>query len=97
MRLVEMRGPGLQLLGVDNSITTGPYGPCGLWADALFAHPDEPDGIAYASRHDPDQVCVALFSRPDVALEVASDSVPLSEMPGDIARVLRRYGKGLEP
>lgn len=97
VRLVEMRGPGLQILGVDNSITTGSYGPCGLWADALFAHPNEPDGIAYASRHDPDQVCVALFSRPDVAIEVASDSVPLSEMPGDIARVLRHYGKGLEP
>ena len=97
VRLVEMRGAGLQALGVDNSITTGPYGPCGLWADALFDHPHRPDGIAYASRHDPDQVCVALFSRPDLALEVASDSVPLTEMPADVAKILRRYGKGLEP
>lgn len=97
VKLVEMRGAGLQALGVDNAITTGPYGPCGLWADALFAHPDRPDGIVYTSRHDPDQECVALFSRPGLALELASDSVPLTEMTADVARVLRRYGKGLEP
>lgn len=97
VRLVQMRGAGLQALGVDNSITTGPYGPCGLWADALFEHPDRPDGIAYASRHDPEQVCVALFSRPDLTLEVASDSVPLVEMISDVGAILRRYGKGLEP
>lgn len=97
VRLVQMRGAGLQALGVDNSITTGPYGPCSLWADALFGHPDKPDGIAYASRHDPEQVCVALFSRLGLTLEVANDSVPLIEMISDVGAVLRRYGKGLEP
>lgn len=97
VRFVQMRGAGLQALGMDSSINTGPYGPCGLWADTLFDHQDKPDGIAYASRQDPDQVCVSLFSRPDLALEVASDSVPLTEMPTDVASILRRYGKGLEP
>ena len=96
-RLVQMHGAGLQALGVDNAITTGPYGPCALWADALFAHPDGPDGIAYVSRHDPEQVCIALFSRPDLRLEAAGDSVPLTEMIAGVAAVLRRYGKGLEP
>jgi hypothetical protein len=95
VRLVEMRGAGLQALGTDNAVSTGPYGPCGAWADALFAHPDEPDGIAYASRHDPDQVCVALFSRPDLALDVLSGPTPLSGMLDDVAALLRRYAKGL--
>jgi len=95
IRLVEMRGAGLQALGLDNAITTGPYEPCGLWADALFVHPDLPDGIAYASRHDPDQTCVALFCRPDINLEIASDPVPLTSILPSVADVLRRYSKGL--
>jgi RES domain len=97
IRLVRMHGAGLQALGVDNAITTGPYEPCGLWADALFAHADQPDGIAYASRHDPEQICVALFARPGIAVTVAGDSVPLTRMVHDVAAVLRRYGKGLDP
>lgn len=96
LRLVRMHGAGLQALGVDNSVTTGPYEPCGRWADALFAHPDRPDGIAYASRHDPDQVCIALFSRSDLGLSPASPSVPLAEMMMEVAAILRRYGKGLD-
>jgi len=95
VRLVEMRAAGLQALGTDNAVSTGPYGPCGAWADALFAHPDKPDGIAYASRHDPNQACVALFSRPDVTLEVLSGPNPLADMLIDVADLLRRYGKGL--
>jgi hypothetical protein len=95
VRLVDMRGAGLQALGVDNAITSGPYEPRGIWADALFVHHDQPDGIAYPSRHDPDQVCVALFSRPDIGLDIASDAVPLTDMLSEVATVLRRYKKGL--
>ena len=95
LRLVQMHGAGLQRLGADNAVTTGPYEPCGLWADALFAHSDAPDGIAYASRHDPEQVCVALFSRPDLALETTHESLALTDLSTAVAAVLRRYGKGL--
>ncbi len=95
VRLVEMRGRGLQALGTDNAISTGPYGPCGAWADALFNHPEQPDGIAYASRHDPDQVCIGLFSRADIALEVLSGPTPLADMAAEVADLLRRYAKGL--
>jgi hypothetical protein len=95
VQLVEMRGPGLQVLGTDNAITTGPYGPAGAWADALHDHQDKPDGIAYASRHDPDQLCVALFSRSAIELEVMSGPTPLADLRDDVARLLRRYGKGL--
>jgi len=96
VRLVRMHGAGLQTLGVDNAVTTGPYELCGIWADALFVHADAPDGIAYASRHDPEQICVALFSRPDVAVMVVRERVPLTAMVGEVAAVLRRYGKGLD-
>ena len=95
VRLVEMRGPGLQALGTDNAITTDPYDLAGAWADALHGHPDEPDGIAYASRHDPDQLCVALFSPPTIELEVTSGPTPLVDLRAEVAGLLRRYGKGL--
>jgi RES domain-containing protein len=96
LRLVPLHGPALSGLGLDNAITTGPYEPCGLWADALFIHPDSPDGIIYPSRHDPEKSCVALFSRPDMSITLASDSVKLSDIIADVARSLRRYGKGLD-
>ncbi len=96
-RLVDMRGAGLQALGTDNAVTTGPYAPCGAWSDALFDHRDRPDGIAYSSRHDPEQVCIALFSRPDIVPEVLGAPTPLADMPAEVAAALRRYGKGLIP
>ncbi|MGO4843302.1 RES family NAD+ phosphorylase, partial [Rhizobiaceae sp. 2RAB30] len=68
--MVIMHGAGLQSLGTDNSISTGPYGPCGAWADALWDHPDEPDGIAYLSRHDPAEVCYAVFERKRITFDV---------------------------
>jgi hypothetical protein len=96
LRLVRMHGPGLQALGVDNAVTTGPYDPCGRLSDALFAHPDRPDGIAYASRHDPDQLCVALFSRADITMIPTDDPVPLTDRLVELAAILRRHGKGLD-
>lgn len=54
--VVAMRGPGLQALGADNAISIGPYDPCGAWADALWDHPERPDGIVYLARHDPNEV-----------------------------------------
>ena len=67
------------------------------WADAFFDHPDAPDGIAYASRHNPDEFCAALFRRADrhPALEIVS-TTPLLALGTELAMVLRRHGKGLE-
>ena len=95
VRLADMRGPGLQALGTDNAISTGPYGPCGVWADALHAHSDKADGIAYSSRHDPEQLCIALFSRPDITFDILSGPTPLADLLVDVANLLRRYRKGV--
>jgi hypothetical protein len=95
-RFVDLRGDGLQQLGLDGSIFTGPYENCGLWADALFRHPARPDGIVYRSRHDPAYTCLALFERTDLGLTLASASVPLTRMLADIGGMFRRYGKALD-
>ncbi len=96
LKLVDLRGPGLQRLGLDGTINTGPYENCGLWADAWFAHPERPDGLLYRSRHDPGEACVALFERDDLVVTVTHDPVPLRSVMPQVAEVLHRYGKGLE-
>lgn len=63
LRLVDLRGPGLARLGADGELLTGPYALSQTWAMALHEHPSTPDGIAYRARHDPSQVCAAIFER----------------------------------
>jgi len=96
LRVVRMHGTGLQGLGTDNAISTGPYEPCGLWADALWDHGDRADGIAYQSRHDSGEICLALFERPDVTFRPGASSA-LSAMLGEVANLLDGYGKSLAP
>ena len=96
LRVVKLYGAGLQTVGTDNAISTGPYEPCGLWSDALWDHSDRPDGIVYHSRHDSDQLCVALFQRPDMEFEIRSTR-PLITMSKEVAALLERYSKSLSP
>jgi hypothetical protein len=96
LMVVDLRGPGLQQLGLDGTINTGPYENCGLWADELFAHPERPDGLLYPSRHDPSEACLALFERDDLVVTVTHDPIPLQSIMPQVTEALRRYGKGLE-
>ncbi|WP_244564658.1 RES family NAD+ phosphorylase [Rhizobium sullae] len=96
LRIVRMHGTGLQALGTDNAISTGPYEPRGLWADALWDHPDSPDGIAYQSRHDPGEICIALFERADLAIAISGTKL-LTAMLKDVADLLDGYGKSILP
>jgi hypothetical protein len=96
LRVVGLHGAGLQILGLDNSISTGPYEPCGAWADALFAHPEAPDGLAFRSRHDPDEICFAIFERPATPFD-ADPPVRLVDRLREVAGLLSRYGKSLAP
>ena len=94
LRLIDLRAEGLQQLGLDTSIISGPYDPCGLWADAFFYHPDKPDGIWYPSRYDPSQACIALFDRePNTISPVKTH--PLTDVQRLVGEILRRYGKAI--
>jgi hypothetical protein len=96
LRIVRMYGSGLQAVGTDNAISTGPYEPCGLWSDALWDHSDMPDGLAYQSRHDSAEICIALFERSDIRFTKIA-STPLSGMLKEVAALLETYGKSLSP
>jgi RES domain len=92
LKVVDLHGPGLSAVGLTNAISTGPYMPCWAWSDYLWSHRDRPDGIAYASRHDPQQICYAVFERPDVTFHAATASHFSTLLP-TIRALLRRYGK----
>jgi hypothetical protein len=96
LRVVKLYGSGLQAVGTDNAISTGPYGPCGLWAGALWDHPEQPDGIAFTSRHDSNEICLALFERPGMTFDIRSTK-PLTAMLHEIANLFDAYGKSLSP
>ncbi len=70
-RLIEMDRTGLAALGATASVIHGdpPYDNAQAWSRALKAHPRGPDGIAYTSRHDPGQLCYALFEAPALVAE----------------------------
>jgi hypothetical protein len=92
--LVRLHGAGLQQLGLDDAISTGPYAPCGAWSDGLCAHPEKPDGLIFRSRHDPDRLCVAVFERSDLEFD-ADPPEPLAGRLGEVASILAAYGKSV--
>jgi hypothetical protein len=92
LRLVDMHGRGLSRIGTTNAVSTGPYAPCRAWSDYLYSHRARPDGIAYASRHNPLQICYAIFERSDLSF-TSGRPVPFADMLPEIRTILRRYSK----
>jgi hypothetical protein len=92
LRLVDMHGRGLSRIGTTNAVSTGPYAPCRAWSDYLYFHRARPDGIAYASRHNPLQICYAIFERGGLSF-TPGRPVPFADMLPEIHRILRRYSK----
>lgn len=74
--LVAFDGPRLAALGATAAVShcDPPYGNSQAWSAALRSHPAGADGIAYSSRHDPSEVCYAIFEhRDDPVAEIDRD------------------------
>lgn len=58
-------GPNLKRLSprADNRISDGTHDISRQWAAAIWAHPDQIDGILYRARNAPELFSVALFDR----------------------------------
>jgi hypothetical protein len=95
LRLVAFHGPGLAALGATAAVAHGPHAAARRWARALWAHPDQPDGIAYRCRHDDDERAVALFDRAAGALAVAATRGVRADR-GWFGRTLDRYRLALD-
>src|SRR5215813_1871824 len=70
LKLVELHGSGLSILGATAEVTASPkpYDLPQAWSAALHSHPDVFDGIAYRARHDDGEICYAFFDRCGTAI-----------------------------
>jgi hypothetical protein len=93
--LVPLHGPNLARLGVTAEVASGnDYVQSQAWSRALWEHADQPDGIAYRSRHDDSALYVGVFDRAKDRLEVISEQ-PLTSDYQRFAVLLNRYDVAL--
>ncbi len=89
LKIVDLRGGGLARLGATGEVTSGRYELSQAWSRALYEHPEEPDGIVYRLKHDPDRYGIALFEHMAENLVLEKDGVAL-ENDVSFRRELRR-------
>lgn len=71
VQLVDLTGEGLAHIGADAELCVGrDRGLSQRWSRKLWSHPQQPKGIAYVSRHDPQRTCCALFDSVEADLNV---------------------------
>ncbi|MGO1079049.1 RES family NAD+ phosphorylase [Inquilinus sp. CA228] len=99
VRLAQAYGAGLAALGQTAIISASAgYDDSQIFSRWIFDHRDEVDGIAYFSRHDNEQLCIALFDRAAPALKTPAGAggEPMSKAPW-LDAMLDRYRIGLAP
>jgi hypothetical protein len=96
IRLVQLHGPGLGRLSITAATVHGPHDICRSLAFELWKHPKQIDGIAYRSRFDNDEICIALFDRASDAVVIDSTE-RLVDDEARLGRILDKYGVGLDP
>lgn len=99
LRLVDLsRGAALKQLSehADSRLADGPHHVSQRWAEALWAHPEQPDGLLYRARNAPDHRSIALFDRVADTL-VAPCSANLLRDDARLAAILDHLGCALIP
>jgi chromosome partitioning protein len=62
LKLIDISGPGLTMIGADSRIITGSNFPLSQsWSQTLYEHRANVDGLYYRSCYDPSRFCVALY------------------------------------
>ena len=95
LRLSSLHGPGLARVGATSAVASGPYDVARKWSRAIHDHPAVPDGIAYRSKHDDDEICIALFDRARERVAVAGVPQPMMMDFARLAELFARYGLAL--
>jgi hypothetical protein len=64
LRFIDLVEPGgLTSIGADGRLVTGSYVVAQKWSAALRRHPTQPDGLRYRSRHAPERIAYAIYTR----------------------------------
>jgi len=94
LRFVQAYGSGLSRIGCTVALSTARYAQAGAWSLALWSHKEEPDGLIYHSRYNPEHLSAAVFSRARLAFKLLR-STPLLADAAAIARILEAHGKSV--
>lgn len=97
MRCLCVYGPGLAILGATAEITASspPYDMPQAWSKAIHEGYPDIDAIAYMSRHDNLETCLAIFDRAGHKVAVAAQQLDLDcDWFYDL---MNRYHVGLGP
>lgn len=96
LNLVDITAEGAAWLGAAGEITAGEHALSQLWSQALYRHPQAPDGLYYRARHDQSRISVAIYSRAETAISVVStiDLLDLS-FASELGTILNLYKFGI--
>lgn len=100
VRLLQAYGSGLAKLGQTALISASPqdqYPMTQAFAREVHEHADQVSGVAYMSRHDNEQLCIALFDRAVGALTVPPSQKGEPMLSSSwIWDLMSEYGVGLD-
>ena len=95
LTLADLTGPNLAQLGLDGRISTcgrDEYKYCRIWAEKIWKHTDDVDGIRYKSRHDDNLYSVGLFGdRVTDLLQEDNLGNLMDDNPDLLGPILQRY------
>jgi RES domain len=97
LRLVDLSGAGLTVIGADARLITGSYSLSQEWSKALYHHADRIDGIYYRSRFDPSRFCIALYDDRVNLAELREERVTTNNLldrsfEPELQQILDEYG-----
>jgi hypothetical protein len=90
LRLVRLYGPSMSSIDATAAITAGHYAPSQRWSQAIWLHPESPDGILYRATHDNDKLALVLFDRAQDRIDGGATAPLLSDLIL-LGRVLDHY------
>jgi hypothetical protein len=96
LQLVNLTGAGLSHIGADERLCSGSHPISRRWSAALYSNRHKPDGLLYRARHDPSQLCAALFDRAAAKLRAHTTIVMAdAAFEPSLLGLLDRYNFGL--
>ena len=98
LQLVNLTGAGLPQIGADQRLCSGCHSVSRRWSAALHSNRHKPDGLLYRARHDPSQICAALFDRAAPKLR-ARTTIIMADTAFEprLLELLDRYNFGVAP
>lgn len=91
----DLTGSGLVKLGADARLATGSYLMARKWAQVIWQHQEQVDGVKYHSRHDDERICYGLFDRTRLLLQQENLGNLVEHHRALLAQILAHYDYGL--